>query len=34
MTGALTIIGLGPGDPRWLTSAASAALEAATDLVG
>lgn len=34
MRGALTIVGLGPGDPRWLTPAASAALEAATDLVG
>lgn len=34
MTGSLTIVGLGPGDPRWLTPAATAALEAATDLVG
>ena len=34
MTGALTVVGLGPGHPGWLTPAASAALEAATDLVG
>lgn len=34
MTGTLTVVGLGPGDPRWLTPAASAALEAASDLVG
>lgn len=34
MTGALTIVGLGPGEPRWLTPAAAQALEAATDLVG
>lgn len=34
MTGSLTVIGLGPGDPRWLTPAATAALDAATDLVG
>lgn len=34
MTGALTVVGLGPGDPRWLTPAASAALKQATDLVG
>jgi precorrin-3B C17-methyltransferase len=32
--GSLTVVGLGPGDPQWLTPAASAALEAATDLVG
>ena len=32
--GSLTVVGLGPGDPRWLTPAASVALEAATDLVG
>ncbi len=32
--GSLTVVGLGPGDPRWLTPAASAALAAATDLVG
>lgn len=34
MTGALTIVGLGPGDPRWLTPAAAAALAEASDLVG
>jgi precorrin-3B C17-methyltransferase len=34
VTGALTVVGLGPGDPRWLTPAASAALEQASDLVG
>jgi precorrin-3B C17-methyltransferase len=34
VTGRLTVIGLGPGDPRWLTPAASAALDVATDLVG
>lgn len=34
MTGALIIVGLGPGDPRWLTPAAAAALAEATDLVG
>ncbi|WP_230533663.1 precorrin-3B C(17)-methyltransferase [Microvirga roseola] len=34
MTGHLIIIGLGPGDPRWLTPAASEALASATDLVG
>ena len=32
--GNLTVVGLGPGDPRWLTPAASAALVAAQDLVG
>ena len=32
--GSLTVVGLGPGDPQWLTPAASAALDAATDLVG
>ena len=32
--GSLAIVGLGPGDPRWVTPAASAALAAATDLVG
>jgi precorrin-3B C17-methyltransferase len=32
--GSLTVVGLGPGDPQWLTPAASVALEAATDLVG
>lgn len=34
MTGLLTIIGLGPGDPRFLTPAASEALASATDIVG
>ncbi len=34
MTGTLTVIGLGPGDPRYWTPAASAALAAASDLVG
>src|SRR5919112_4916381 len=34
MTGRLTIVGLGPGDPRWLTPAASEALASASDLVG
>ncbi|MEZ0170690.1 precorrin-3B C(17)-methyltransferase [Microvirga sp. TS319] len=34
MTGRITIVGLGPGDPRWLTPAASEALASATDLVG
>jgi precorrin-3B C17-methyltransferase len=32
--GLLTLVGLGPGDARWLTPAASEALAAATDLVG
>jgi precorrin-3B C17-methyltransferase len=32
--GSLTVVGLGPGDPQWLTPAASAALAAAADLVG
>ncbi|MGQ3671477.1 precorrin-3B C(17)-methyltransferase [Xanthobacter sp. TB0136] len=32
--GCLTIIGLGPGDARYLTPAARAALDAATDLIG
>ena len=32
--GALTIIGLGPGDPRLLTQAAAEALDRAEDLVG
>jgi len=32
--GALTVVGLGPGDPRWLTPAAAQALGEATDLVG
>ncbi|MBM1173712.1 precorrin-3B C(17)-methyltransferase [Microvirga arabica] len=34
MTGLLTIVGLGPGDPRFLTPAAAEALATATDLVG
>jgi precorrin-3B C17-methyltransferase len=34
MTGLVTVVGLGPGDPRWLTPAASEALASATDLVG
>jgi len=34
MTGLLTIVGLGPGDTRWLTPAAAEALASATDLVG
>lgn len=34
MSGSLTVIGLGPGDPRYLTPAAAAALAEATDLVG
>ncbi len=34
MSGSVTVIGLGPGDPRYLTPAASAALEEAEDLIG
>jgi len=34
VSGALTIVGLGPGPARWLTPAAQAALDDATDLVG
>lgn len=34
MTGALAIIGLGPGEARYLTPSALAALDAASDLVG
>jgi precorrin-3B C17-methyltransferase len=34
MTGLVTIVGLGPGEPRHLTPAASEALASATDLVG
>jgi precorrin-3B C17-methyltransferase len=34
VTGSLAIVGLGPGDPRWLTPAAREAVETATDLVG
>ncbi len=32
--GSLAIVGIGPGDSAWRTPAASAALEAATDIVG
>jgi precorrin-3B C17-methyltransferase len=32
--GTLTVVGLGPGDPRWLTPAAADAIAAADDLVG
>lgn len=34
MTGSLTIVGLGPGTAEWITPAAQAALDAASDLVG
>jgi precorrin-3B C17-methyltransferase len=34
VTGSVTVVGLGPGDPRYLTPAAAAALDAAQDLVG
>ena len=34
MTGSLTVVGLGPGEARYLTPAAQAALDAASDLVG
>ena len=34
MNGSVTVIGLGPGDPRYLTPAAQAALGAAQDLIG
>ncbi|WP_332685448.1 precorrin-3B C(17)-methyltransferase [Bosea sp. (in: a-proteobacteria)] len=34
MTGSLAIVGLGPGEARYLTPSAQAALAAATDLVG
>ncbi|MGJ3264763.1 MAG: precorrin-3B C(17)-methyltransferase [Salinarimonas sp.] len=34
MTGRLTIIGLGPGDPDWITPAATRALDEATDVIG
>ena len=33
-TGSLTIVGLGPGTPEWITPAAQAALDAASDLIG
>jgi precorrin-2 C20-methyltransferase / precorrin-3B C17-methyltransferase len=32
--GRVTVVGLGPGDPAWLTPEAEAAVAAATDLVG
>ncbi len=32
--GSLTVVGLGPGEAHWLTPAAQAAIEAASDLVG
>jgi cobalt-precorrin 5A hydrolase / precorrin-3B C17-methyltransferase len=32
--GSLAIVGIGPGNPAWRTPAASAALDAATDIVG
>jgi len=34
VTGLLTVVGLGPGDERWLTPAAAHAVAEATDLVG
>ena len=34
MTGALTVVGLGPGEARYLTPAAQAALDQASDLIG
>lgn len=34
VTGRLTIVGLGPGDPDWITPAAQRALDAASDVVG
>lgn len=34
MRGTLTVIGLGPGDERWLTPSAKSALERATDVIG
>ena len=34
MSGWLKVVGLGPGDPAWLTPEASAALASATDFVG
>jgi precorrin-3B C17-methyltransferase len=34
VSGSLAIVGLGPGPAHWLTPAAQAALDAATDLVG
>ncbi len=34
MTGRVMIVGLGPGAPEWVTPEASAAIEAASDIVG
>ncbi len=34
MSGRLTVIGVGPGPARWMTSAAQEALEAATEIYG
>jgi precorrin-3B C17-methyltransferase len=34
MTGSLAIVGIGPGQSDWITPAATAALDAATDVVG
>ena len=34
MSGSVTVISLGPGDPRYLTPAAAEALDAAEDLIG
>ena len=34
MSGALTIVGLGPGPAKWIAPEATAALEAASDIVG
>lgn len=34
MSGRLTVVGLGPGDPDWITPAAARALEEASDVVG
>lgn len=34
MSGRVTVVGLGPGDPRLLTAAAAEALERAQDLIG
>ena len=34
MAGSLTVIGLGPGPPEWVTPEAAAALAAATDIIG
>ncbi|KPF69212.1 precorrin-3B C17-methyltransferase [Bosea sp. AAP35] len=33
-SGSLTVVGLGPGEAHWLTPAAQAAIDAATDLIG